>query len=253
MTDRTDDAGTAFRLVPDTDELHVLGQQAEDVLLWLRNSEQDIDSDPDSNPGPDAERWLLPEPIADGRADDAFGRVLDELREHLDVVQHPLPDAGTGRPRLLAPDGRYEHLPLRAVPLDQADLHLLAGAVAVINQALSLDAGKRETDPDQSRKLDDLLDLLSSMEPDPVLWETAPQALTSRRLTASELLRPLARLVAVLDLAPDEDTRMLTAALRANPEHDLVLTASQERAYQRVASRINLLLADADPVSRYLY
>lgn len=236
MTDNG--ASPALRLVPDTDELYLLWQQAEDVLMWLRNSEADAD--------PGEERWLLPEPIADGRADEALGRVLDDLREYLDVVQYPPPENGTGRPRLLAPDGRYEHLPLRAVRLDPADLHLLAGAVAVINQALSPAADKQEADEDQC--LVDLLELLSCMEPDSALWPAIP-----RRLTPSELLRPLARLVAVLDLAPDRDTQMLTDALRAHPEEDLVLTAAQESAYQRVAGRINLLLADADPVSRYLY
>jgi hypothetical protein len=60
--------------------------------------------------------------------------------------------------------------------------------------------------------------------------------------------------LAVLALSPDDDTRRLAARLTtAPPGSDVVLTVTEEAAYQRVASRLNLLLASASPIDRYKY
>jgi hypothetical protein len=46
---------------------------------------------------------------------------------------------------------------------------------------------------------------------------------------------------------------VLLDALQADPDADVDLTARQDVAYERVATRINLLLTDGDPLHRFLF
>jgi hypothetical protein len=60
--------------------------------------------------------------------------------------------------------------------------------------------------------------------------------------------------VTVLTLPPDDDTRLLARRHAATtPGADVVLTATEEAAHQRLASRLNLLLANANPPDRLKY
>jgi hypothetical protein len=227
----------ANRLVPDVEDVRDLWRQAEELVLWLWRAE-DVEEN--------EVRWLLPDPVGDSTASNALDRVLEALRQHLDVMQQYSSAPSVPRRRLLAPDGRYEHLPLRVVPVDQADLEILSAAVAVMNQALA------SQPPDgagrvQQHMLIDLRQRLESFDPDPLVWpHPTPD-------TPAGYLRPLARLIAVLDLPADEDTALLLDTLSACPDQDVVFAPRHELAYQRVARRLNLLLADSDPLGQFQY
>lgn len=229
-----DPVSTTRTLVAEDEELVALLRQAENILGYLADSAE-------YSAEHDAEPWDLPDPFADRAALDAFGRVWDALAAVLDELRPGQP-AG---PRLLGPDGRYEHMPVRLAELDQADLETLAAAVTVANRALSVTA--LGDDPQQRRQLRDLAKLLGLIEVDTDLWP-----LHAAPTTAADLLRPLARLVAVLDLPADADTAALVAAL-GDRAGDVVLTPSEEAAYRRLTRRWNLLLTDANPLHRYLY
>lgn len=162
--------------------------------------------------------WQLPKPIANQVALKAYHRIQDVLDKHR---RRP-------RSRLLSPDGRYEHVPLLLVELPAEDLEVIDGVLQALNRAL---AGDEQ----------DLAELLRDIAG---AWG----------MTAAELVGDFSRVVAVLALAPDEDTRQLTRRLAATaPGADVVLTVAEEAAYQRVANRLNLLLAAADPLDRFKY
>lgn len=162
--------------------------------------------------------YRLPVPIADRVALAAYHRVQDALAQQRRQPQR----------RLLGPDGRYEHLPLLLVDLPGEDLDVLDGALQALNRAL---AGH---EPDLAELLADVADA----------WRT----------TAAELVGDYSRVLVVFTLTPDDDTRRLVARLGAAPTGaDVVLTLAEEAAYQRLASRLNLVLAAASPIDRFKY
>lgn len=162
--------------------------------------------------------YRLPVPIADRVALAAYHRVQDALGQQRRQPQR----------RLLGPDGRYEHLPLLLVDLPGEDLDVLDGALQALNRAL---AGH---EPDLAELLADVADA----------WRT----------TAAELVGDYSRVLVVFTLTPDDDTRRLVARLGAAPTGaDVVLTPTEEAAYQRLASRLNLVLAAASPIDRFKY
>ncbi len=87
---------------------------------------------------------------------------------------------------------------------------------------------------------------MEQLDTDTADWPTPPG-------TREDLLHPLARLIAMLDLPNDTDTQLLKELIRAHPDGDLVLTPAQEDAYQHLAARINLVQSDADVTTRFLY
>jgi hypothetical protein len=136
----------------------------------------------------------------------------------------PVAAATSGHPRVFAPNGRWEHAGLRLAALAAADLEALRGLL------LSLSAGLLDEGPPRH----------------PVTRLSRPRA----RMGA------LARLLAVLDLPPDHDTRQLSRALdpesRPADSPDVVLTHDQERSFQRFAHRVTMLLTESDPLHRFL-
>jgi hypothetical protein len=73
-------------------------------------------------------------------------------------------------------------------------------------------------------------------------------------MTPANMVGDYSRVLAVLTLAPDDDTRLLVDRLTsALAGADVTLTMTEEAAYQRLATRLNLLLAAGDPITRYLY
>ena len=62
-----------------------------------------------------------------------------------------------------------------------------------------------------------------------------------------------ARINGLLDLASTDDTRILTARLWADGAGDVVLTASEEAAYARVAERMNTMWASGSALDRWTY
>jgi hypothetical protein len=223
----TDQRGTG-RLVPDLDdELVFVLAQVEEVLLTLSAWE----SDPD-------EPAALPAPLAGRRALDALNRVqhlIAPTQTRVDRGGAEIPSS-TGPARLLGPDGRYEHRPLRLVALEQADLNLLAAAAGEMGRALAVSPGGELAEA-----------LVAGAEaagsvggygpaPDPVA-----------------VVAGLARALGVLDLAVTDDTALLITLIEVPPGVDVVLNAAEEAAYARLADRINTMWADKSGIDRHLY
>ena len=75
-----------------------------------------------------------------------------------------------------------------------------------------------------------------------------------RRTDRTDLVSVLARLAGLLDLAPTDDTRLLTARLRATPPGtNCVLSDAEEAAHARTADRMNHIWAHGSGIDRYLY
>jgi hypothetical protein len=167
-----------------------------------------------------------PPPLACGQALEAVRRIWEAVAP---AQGERAAKAGrTGR--LLAPDGRYEHAPLRLADVGQADVDALAAAAAAlgdphapghVRQALEHGAGiAYHDDGDQAR---------------------------------TRLVMTVAQLAGLLGLAPDHDSEMLAALVDGQAAGDVVLTLDGEAAYQRYATRANRAWAHGDPLARYLY
>ncbi len=216
-TDHIEQAPGGERVVvlPDLDTgfTAALGE-VEELLLTLRWQET---GDPDD---------LVAHPAALGG-----GVALQALRRVADTVRPTQndPETATG-PRLLGPDGRYEHVPLRFVRVRAADIDALSAAAAALGEparteavtdALRLHAGHRA----QDREFPD---------PDAAL---------------------VARVAGVLDLEWTSDTKLLRARLGqpGDAAGDVVLTAAEETAYQRVVTRFNRRWTLGSPFDRFAY
>jgi len=219
-TDRGEQVPGGERVVvlPDLDkEFTAALGEVEELLLTLRWQET---GDPDD---------LVAHPAALGG-----GVALQALRRIADTVRPTQtdPETATGG-RLLGPDGRYEHVPLRFVRVRAADVDALSAAAAALGEpvrseavsdALRLHAGHRAQD---------------RAFPDP----------------DAALVALVARLAGVLDLEWTRDTELLRARLEqpVDTAGDVVLTAVEETAYQRVVTRFNRMWTLADPVERFTY
>lgn len=204
----------AKALLPDDEGFWVLLERGEEPLLLQMALAEEAERDGD-------QPYRLPVPIGDRVALEAYHRVQDVLAHHR---RQP-------RGRLLGPDGRYDHLPLLLVDLPVEDLEVLDAALQALNRALAGD------EPDLAEVLVDLADGWGA-------WKTTP----------ADLVGDYSRVLAVLTLAPDDDTRLLVDRLTsAVAGADVTLTITEEAAYQRLATRLNLLLAAGDPITRYLY
>lgn len=191
----------------------------EEILLCLGTWEDDDRRDP----GTGTEPLRVPAPLA--------GRVALAAVQRLLTALAPTQSREPGFGRLLAPDSRYEHAPMTALTLPAADIDLLAATAATLGHP-RLDA--------------DIADLVSTF--------AAQLASCSRRTDRTELVSLLARLAGLLDLAPTDDTRLLTARLRAIPPGaDCVLSDAEEAAHARTADRMNHMWAHGSGIDRYLY
>jgi len=213
-------AGERVVVLLDLDEefTAALGE-VEELLLTLRWQET---GDPDV---------LVVHPAALGG-----GVALQALRRVADTVRPTQtdPDTATGG-RLLGPDGRYEHVPLRFVRLRTADIDALSAAAAALGETV------------RSEEITDALRLHAGHQaqdrrfPDPV----------------AALVALVARVAGVLDLEWTRDAELLRARLGQlaadDAAGDVVLTAAEEAAYQRVVTRFNQMWTLADPVERFTY
>lgn len=153
---------TRVVLLPDDTALLDVLQRAEQLLEDITTCEQGAAQDP-NKPAP----WRLPTPVADGAATSALSRVVSAVHARLTPAGIP-----TREPRLLAPDGRYEHLPLRRVQLTAHDADTLAAAARVCQQALTAPSA---AGPQQRVLLEDLRELFSSIDRSPE-FDTHPGA-----------------------------------------------------------------------------
>jgi hypothetical protein len=188
----------------------------EEILLRLGTWEDDDRRDP----GTDTEPLRLPAPLA--------GRVALAAVQRLLTALAPTQSREPVRGWLLAPDGRYEHAPLTVLTLPAADINVLSATAEAL--------GNPRLDPDIGELVDAHAEQLAG---------------GYRRTGRTELVSLLARLAGLLDLAPTDDTRLLTARLQATPPGtDCVLSDAEEAAHTRTADRI---WAHGSGIDRYLY
>ncbi|MGY2074836.1 LuxR family transcriptional regulator [Blastococcus sp. SYSU DS0828] len=191
----------------------------EEILLCLGTWEDDDRRDP----GTDTHPLRLQAPLADRAALAAVQRLLAALA--------PTQSRGPRCGRLLAPDGRHEHAPMTALTLPAADIDLLSATAAAL--------GHPGLDPDIGELVDAYAEQLAG---------------GCRSGGRTELVSLLARLAGLLDLSPTDETRLLTARLRATPPGtDCVLSDAEEAAHARTADRMNHIWAHGSAIDRYLY
>ncbi|MFE7201397.1 hypothetical protein ACFU8R_14080 [Pseudonocardia alni] len=214
-------------LVPDlVDGLTEVLREVEELLLTLAAWEEDPDG-----PGP----FVLPAPLAGRCALDALYRIRDVLAPTQTPPQMFDRGAQVGA-RLLAPNGRYEHMPLHAVAIAVADLDILAAAAAAA--ALGHTVAVR---PDT-----ELAEAIAA-------GAEAAAPIHGPPPSPRDIIERLARLHGLLDLAVTDDTRALIAVLdHAGSTDPVVLDDATEAAYQRVADRMNAMWS-GDALSRFLY
>jgi len=156
---------------------------------------------------------------------------LQALRRVADTVRptQTNPEAWTGG-RVLRPDGRYEHTPLRFIRLRAADIAALSAAAAALGEpvrsdevaeALRMHAAHRPVDPRAADPVTGLVSLVS-------------------------------RVAGLLDLAWTEDAELLRARLE-HTAGDVVLTVAEEAAYQRTVTRLNGIWALGSGLDRFSY
>jgi hypothetical protein len=198
--------------IPDTDgELLSLLRVLEEVMSSLIR----FDDDP--------EEWDPPAgPLGDGSAVEALGRVA--------VSVAAAERAPATQP--VAPDGRFELIPLRFVTLSQADMALVATALADLGRAnLRGDELVADTLADFARQ-----------------WSESAWTPTS----PVELLAGAARAHGLLDLATDDDTLLLAERLPAVDQR-VVLSGAEQAAYDRLTERALGMFHIGDPLARFLY
>jgi hypothetical protein len=163
----------------------------------------------------------VPEPLAGGVALGAAVRVAWAIAPTQSARRRVLP-------RLLAPDGRTAHAPLRFFEVDAADLAVLGAAAAVLGGALlpgSADGQLAGVLTDHARGCD---------------------------TTAGALVVQLARLHGLLDLAWTDDVQLLHARIAAVGPVDVVLTPMEDAAYRRTVERFDAMWAAGSGVAPYL-
>jgi hypothetical protein len=205
----------AARLVPDLDDelIAALGW-IEELLLGVAAWEQD-DRD-----------LVWPEALAGGLALEAVRRIWDRVAPTQGMRAA---DSGcTGR--LFAPDGVYEHLPLRLADVDSGDVQMLAAAVRVLGDPLAAEHVRQSLEHGA----------------DIAYRDGSDEACTRLVVTA-------ARVAGLLDLGPDRDSEVLAALVGGEPAADVVLSVHSEGAYQRYARRLNLMWTGSDALALYLY
>lgn len=193
--------------VPDTDgELLALLGALEEILISVDPFEDD------------PEDWHSPaSPLGDGRALEALQRVISELA---DAERSPAP-------RPLAPDGRFELVPVRFLTLDGADLAVMAQAIAALGQATLPSAHEFVAD---------------------VLAEHA----AGGRQRPADLVAGVARAHGLLDLVADVDTVLLAGRL-TDASGPVILTPPELAAYERLTERVLAMFNPGDPFERFVY
>ena len=213
------DNGPGARLIPDLDdELCEVLRQVEEALLTLATWEADPD-EPANLPAPLARREAL-------QALDRVQTIVDPTQSRYDQAASP--------GRLLGPDGRYEHRPLRLAAIDQDDLATLTAAAQLLGRALATAPHSELAEA-----------LAAGAEAAAPVYGPPPEPV--------ELIEGLARALGVLDLEPTDDTARLTAILTTAGAGDVVLSPADEAAYQRLADRFNGMWTSSSGLDRFLY
>ncbi|MFF0012475.1 hypothetical protein [Streptomyces sp. NPDC005374] len=147
-------------------------------------------------------------------------------------VREVLAEAVARGPRVWTPNGRWEHEGLRIVDLPTEQTDLLYALLRELS-------GMLVAPPDL---------------PDPAgVVATVRATVLTPEKTGVGLVGALARILSLVDLAPDADTATLFAVLEAADGEDVRLTYAQDEAWQRLAHRVTMLLTESAPLHRFLY
>jgi hypothetical protein len=150
-------------------------------------------------------------------------------------IRTALTDAVARGPRVWTPNGRWEHEGLRIASIPARDTDVLYALLRELSAALL-------TEPDLSGPPGVVA----------ALHGTIPSTRPTED-TAVGLVGALARVLSLVDLAPDADTTALFAVLEAADGEDVRLTYAQEDAWQGFAHRVTMLLTESAPLHRFLY
>ncbi len=225
---------TAPRLLPAEENfLADFFDLEEPLLIWLEQTTQDTRAGAD-------DVYALPAGLDGEAVRAAWARIFDALPKALLAERHALltgEEVTTGN-KVIGPDG-YEHSPLYAAPVDQADVEVLVALLDQCRKALALEPGYT-----------DLRSLLTEAGE----WygnETADRARFSvgERVpeTAEQVVNRLARALAVLQLQDDDTRTLLAAVTAAGPDRRIVLTEDQEQAARRYFDRVITAVTEGKP------
>jgi len=114
-------------------------------------------------------------------------------------------------PEVIASDHRFEPLAVHFAELEDRDLAVVGEAIAALDRSLA--AGDQERTAGALRQE------------------------TGEKEEPADLVAAFTRAHGVLDLRPDDDTRLLAHVVATHPRR-LVLTLHQEHAYQRLTERV---------------
>lgn len=147
-------------------------------------------------------------------------------------IREALSEAVARGPRVWTPNGRWEHEGLRIADLPTKETDLLYALLRELSGILV-------APPDFP-------------DPSGVVAALRGNVLATEK-TAVGLVGALARVLSMVDLAPDADTATLFAVLEAADGEDVRLTYAQDEAWQRLAHRVTMLLTESAPLHRFLY
>ncbi|MFH9871597.1 hypothetical protein ACH4NT_36670 [Streptomyces lydicus] len=210
---------SAQRLLPaDENFLGDLFSLEEPLLMWLEQTTLD------SRAG-DQDAWHLPAGLDGEKARAAWGHIFTALPEGLRNEWHAMRtgEEPKGAVHVYGPDG-YEHTPLYAVSVDQADLDVLAALLDDCRRAVAREEGYL-----------DLCNLLTDAGE-----EYGSASYGRQPETAQQVTDRLARTLAVLQLERDGDVEQLLQVVAAAgaPGGRIDLTAAQADAAERFTDRV---------------
>ena len=196
-------------VIPDTDgELSCWLDRLEEILLALTPLSDG------------AEDWDAPaSPIGDGAALDA----LQKLSRACHRAERAAPVT------LIAPDGRFELIPLHTVPTDTDDVETILAALRMLG-AVTSGAAYDHTIAD-------------------VLADHAARA----RRTPADLVAGCTRGLTLLDPVGVDDATVLAALLQDQHAERIVLSPDQHDAYRRLTGEHLAVFHTGDPLARFLY
>ena len=202
-------------LLPDLDgEIEAALDALNEILIglaWLFADE--LDADPSWQPPAELEQLQAFYDNTAPIGGDAFSRIFTALR-----------DAGEQSGRVLAPDGRYEHLPIRVVLLDDVDVARFGSVITGVRDLVA--------------------------RHDEIVTEIIEQRTAGHR-SAAEVVEAVARVHQLVALDPTELTPLLVDEL-GDGHGDVVLSLAGEACYQTVADRLVSRYHDS-AIDRYLY
>lgn len=202
------------------DELLVELARVEELLLTLAVLEE-------NDPGGSV---VLSGPLTGRLGLDALNRLQQEIGP---TQSHSHP-CGRALPLLFGADGHRECRPLRRVELAIEDLAVLSATAMCLGHALAVSPGG------------ELAEAIAAGA------EAGGGGPLPPVRPALDVVAAFARVIGLLDLACTEDTELLGTRLR-DARGDVVLTAGEEDAYDRVADRMKTMWAGGSPRERWQY